>query len=57
MQMRKTVMRIRKVRLEVDALSVESFDTGSPMVEEKGTVHGHAQYTVFGGGGSLHVSN
>jgi hypothetical protein len=37
---------MRKIRLTVDALKVESFDTATVEAKEPGTVHGHA-FTRF----------
>jgi hypothetical protein len=33
---------MRKVRLDLDALAVESFETDGGTTKRKGTVHGHA---------------
>lgn len=32
---------MHKIKLDVDRLRVESFDTSTPEREERGTVHGH----------------
>ncbi|HEX8690947.1 MAG TPA: hypothetical protein VF746_00795 [Longimicrobium sp.] len=34
---------MKKLRLELDALRVESFDTAAAGAERRGTVHGNAQ--------------
>jgi hypothetical protein len=33
---------MRKLKLEVESLAVESFDTAAELKEERGTVHGNA---------------
>jgi hypothetical protein len=39
---------MRKLRLDVDALNVESFDTGKLGTNADGTVHGQAEKTGQG---------
>ncbi len=37
---------MKKLRLDLEGLAVESFDT-EPASGDRGTVRGHAEYTVF----------
>ena len=40
---------MRKIRLEIDDLAVESFDTADGKGKKTGTVHGHSEFTEFDG--------
>ena len=37
---------MRKLKLEIDDLAVESFDAGDGRAEERGTVQAHASYLI-----------
>ncbi len=38
---------MKKLKIELDALTVESFETAQPALDARGTVHGEAAPTLY----------
>lgn len=50
-------MKTRKLKLDVDALAVDSFDTADAELAKSGTVHAHASLLCTGANGATCGTN